>query len=286
MNLCDYGTVTEILKRHGFTFSKSLGQNFIVNSEICPRMAESVSNIEKSCVLEIGPGIGALTKELCLRAERVVSVELDKRLFPVLRETLADFKNLEIIEGDVLKLDLNKLIEEKFHCASSVKICANLPYYITSPVIMKLLESKTKADEIVVMVQKEAADRLCAEVGSKNCGAVTIAVNYFAKAEKLFNVSRQCFIPAPKVNSAVIKLTARGNPPVDISDEAHFFKTVKAAFSQRRKTAQNCLSSALGISKETAGEALNRIGRNEKDRAETFTMKEFALLSEIISSFD
>lgn len=282
MNLYDYNTVNRILTAHGFTFSKALGQNFIIDADVCPEMAAQLSADDKTGVLEIGPGIGVLTKELCRTAGKVVTIELDKRLFPVLRETLEEFKNLEIVEGDALKLDLNALIREKFDSMNSVKVCANLPYYITSPVIMTLLESRLPIDEIVVMVQKEAAERLCAEIGSRDSGAVTVAVNYYAEAEMLFEVPKNCFYPAPKVDSAVMRLTLRKNPPVDVADEKHFFAIVKAAFAQRRKTAVNCLSGGLGIPKEKTAEALQMLGIDERARAESFSMEDFARLSEII----
>lgn len=282
MNLYDYNTVNRILTAHGFTFSKALGQNFIIDADVCPEMARHLSADDKTGVLEIGPGIGVLTKELCRTAGKVVAIELDKRLFPVLKETLGEFKNLEIVEGDALKLDLNALIKEKFGSMHSVKVCANLPYYITSPVIMTLLESRLPIDEIVVMVQKEAAERLCAEIGSRDSGAVTVAVNYYAEAKMLFEVPKNCFYPAPKVDSAVMRLTLRKNPPVDVADEKHFFAIVKAAFAQRRKTAVNCLSGGLGISKEKTAEALQMLGIDERARAESFSMEDFARLSEII----
>ena len=282
MNLYDFNTINRILTSHGFTFSKALGQNFIIDSEVCPEMASHLAANDKTGVIEIGPGIGVLTKELCRVAGKVIAIELDKRLFPVLDETLSEFSNLEIIEGDALKLDLNALIAEKFSDMSSVKVCANLPYYITSPVIMTLLESKLPIEEIVVMVQKEAAERFCAEIGSRNSGAVTVAVNYYADAEMVFEVPKNCFHPAPKVDSAVMKLTLRDKPPIDVKDERHFFTVVKAAFAQRRKTALNCLSNGLGISKNQVLSALNTIGKNEKSRAENFTLEEFAKLSELI----
>ena len=282
MNLCDYNTINKVLSKHGFTFSKALGQNFLINPEVCPAMAAALNADEKTGVLEIGPGIGVLTKELCAVAGRVVSVELDKRLFPVLDETLADCENLEIVVGDALKLDLNALIADKFADMESVKVCANLPYYITSPIIIKLLESRLAVDEIVVMVQKEAAQRLTADVGSRECGSVSVFVNYYAESEVLFGVDRNSFMPAPKVDSAVIRLKLRDNPPVDVSDETHFFKVVKATFSQRRKTALNCLSNGLGLSKAQVASALEQIGRNTNDRAESFTMQELAALAQLI----
>ncbi len=266
MNLYDYSTINKILTAHGFTFSKALGQNFIIDPSVCPEMVRNLNADEKTGVIEIGPGIGVLTKEL----------------FPVLEETLGEFKNAEIIEGDVLRLDLNALIKEKFSGMTSIKVCANLPYYITSPVIMALLENRLAIDEIVVMVQKEAAERLCAEIGSRDSGAVTVAVNYYAQAEMLFEVPKECFYPAPKVDSAVMKLTLRKNPPIDIKDEKHFFAIVKAAFSQRRKTALNCLSGGLGISKSAVSAALKAAELDERARDESFAMEDFALLSEIL----
>lgn len=282
MELYDRNTINRILASHGFSFSKSLGQNFIIDPEVCPKMADMLAADGDTGVLEIGPGIGVLTKELCQRAGKVVSVELDKRLFPVLEETLGEFSNFELVEGDILKLDPRSLIEEHFGGFKSVKICSNLPYYITSPVIMKFLESRPPVDEMIFMVQKEAAERFCAEIGSRNSGAVTVAVNYYAEAEILFEVGKACFYPPPKIDSAVIKLTPRNKPPVEVSDEKRFFTVVKAAFSQRRKTALNCLSGGLGISKESVLRALSQAGLNEQARAESFSLEEFAKLSDLL----
>lgn len=282
MNLCSYNEISSLLKRHGFTFSKALGQNFIINERICPAMAQSLNANENTGVLEIGPGIGVLTKELCSVAGKVISVELDNRLFPILSETLSDCGNIEIVEGDALKMDLNALIDEKFTGMSDIKVCANLPYYITSPIIMKLIESKLPVSEIVVMVQKEAADRLAAQIGSRESGALTVAAQYYAEIEKLFDVSRGSFMPQPKVDSAVIKLSVRKEPPVRAENEKRFFEIVRAAFAQRRKTALNSLSSSLNIPKDKVRAALEKIGRNENDRAERFSMDEFAALSTLI----
>lgn len=282
MNLCSYNEISSLLKRHGFTFSKALGQNFIINERICPAMAQSLNANENTGVLEIGPGIGVLTKELCSVAGKVVSVELDNRLFPILSETLSDCGNMEIVEGDALKMDLNALIDEKFTGMSDIKVCANLPYYITSPIIMKLIESKLPVSEIVVMVQKEAADRLAAQIGSRESGALTVAAQYYAEIEKLFDVKRGSFMPQPKVDSAVIKLSVRKEPPVRAENEKRFFEIVRAAFAQRRKTALNSLSSSLNIPKDKVRAALEKIGRNENDRAERFSMDEFAALSTLI----
>ncbi len=273
--LSDIGTIKNILNRHGFTFSKSLGQNFLINPSVCPRMAELSGADEGVGVIEIGPGIGVLTNELCRLADKVVAIELDKRLLPVLDETLSEYDNLKVINDDVLKIDLNKLIEDEFS-GMEVVVCANLPYYITSPVIMKLLEDKLPVSAITVMVQKEAAQRICAEVGSRQSGAVTVSVNYYAKPEMLFTVSSGSFMPAPKVDSAVIRLNILDEPPVKVYDEKKFFSVVKAAFSQRRKVVSNSISSGLSINKAMAFEILEKSGVSQNARAEQLSLQNFA----------
>lgn len=278
--LSDIGTIKEILSRHGFTFSKSLGQNFLVNPSVCPRMADESGAGEGVGVIEIGPGIGVLTRELCARADKVVSVELDRRLLPVLNETLADFDNVKIVNADVLELNLNELIAVEFS-GMEVVVCANLPYYITSPVIMKLLEDRLPVKAITVMVQKEAAQRICAEVGSRMSGAVTVAVNYYSKPELLFNVSAGSFMPAPKVDSAVIRLNVREKPAVYAPPE-RFFKAVRAAFSQRRKVVSNSLASGLGKSKQEINEILEKAGVNPSSRAENLSIDEFSQIAKLI----
>ncbi len=280
-NLTDIGTVKDILARHGFHFSKSLGQNFIINPSICPRMAEESGIDENSGVIEIGAGIGVLTAELAKRAKKVVVIEIDTKLLPILDETLKDFDNIEIINQDVLKTDLAALIKEKFE-GMPVYVCANLPYYITSPVIMTLLESRLPVEAITVMVQKEAAQRLCAPVGSRLSGAVTVAVDYYAKAKKLFDVSAGSFMPAPKVDSSVIRMEIRKEPEIEITDEELFFKIVHAAFGQRRKTASNGISAGAGIPKDTVIDAIEECGFPPAVRAEGLTMRELAALSEKI----
>ena len=272
--LSDIGTIKEILGRHGFTFSKSLGQNFLINPSVCPRMAE-LSGAEKGVgVIEIGPGIGVLTNELCKLADKVVAVELDKRLLPVLDETLAEYDNIKVINADVMELDLNALIAEEFE-GMDVVVCANLPYYITSPIIMKLLEDKLPIKAITVMVQKEAAQRICAEVGSRMSGAVTVSVNYYAKPSMLFSVSAGSFMPAPKVDSAVIRLDILSKPPVQ-TNEKKFFAVIKAAFSQRRKVISNSLSSGLSLSKEKTLEILKSANVPSNARAEKLSLDDFA----------
>lgn len=273
-NLSDIGTVRSILEKHGFTFSKALGQNFLINPAVCPEMAEEAVTSENDGVIEIGAGVGVLTAELCKRAKKVVSIELDKRLLPVLDETLAEFDNFEVVNEDILKVDLHKLIKEKFSDCENVSVCANLPYYITSPVIMKLLEDKLPIKQIIVMVQREAADRLTAPVGSRESGAITVAVNYYAEAEKLFNVSKGSFVPSPKVDSAVIRLAIYGKPPIETKDEELFFRTVKAMFMQRRKTALNSVSAGLGIPKDTVAKALEMTGLDASVRAEKLTLSQ------------
>lgn len=278
-NLSDIGTVKSILEKHGFTFSKSLGQNFLINPSVCPAMAQEAVITQNDGIIEIGAGVGVLTAELCKRAKKVVSIELDKRLLPVLDETLADFDNFEVVNEDVLKVDLHKLIEEKFADCENVSVCANLPYYITSPVIMKLLEEKLPIKQIIVMVQKEAADRLTAQVGSRESGAITVAVNYYAQAEKLFNVSKGSFIPSPKVDSAVIRLSVYDNTPIKVDDEELFFKIVKAMFMQRRKTALNSVSAGLGVSKQTVARVLESMGLTADIRAEKLTLSQLCEFS-------
>lgn len=278
-DLSNIGVIQDVLRRHGFTFSKSLGQNFLVNPSVCPRMAEMCGADEETGVLEIGTGIGVLTAELAKRAKKVVCVELDTRLLPVLDETLSDFDNVEIINDDIMKIDLAKLMQEKF-AGMRVCVCANLPYYITSPVLMLLLESGLPFYAVTVMVQKEAADRLCAKVGSRDAGAVTVAVQYYAEAEKLFSVSRGSFMPAPNVDSAVIRLTLRDEKGAKVTDEKKFFRMVRSAFAQRRKTAVNGISAGMGIEKSEVAAALTRAGLSEKARAESLTMEELARLCE------
>ena len=260
-NLYDINTIKKILSKYGFTFSKALGQNFLIDPNVCPQMAQSLNADSKTGVLEIGPGIGVLTKEL------------DKRLLPVLDETLADFDNLEIVNGDVMELDLKKLIKEKFEGCDNIKVCANLPYYITSPIIMMLLENELPIDEIVVMVQKEAGERLCAEVGTRQAGAVSVAVNFYASGEILFDVPRESFMPSPKVDSVVIKLVLNDEDKYQIENKKKFFSLVKCAFAQRRKTALNSISNTMGVSKQKIAEIFNELGLEINIRPEKLTMQ-------------
>ena len=282
LELTDIGTIKALLARHGFHISMALGQNFIVNPSVCPRMADESGIDSESGVIEIGAGIGVLTAELAKRAKKVVCIELDSKLLPILDETLADFDYIEIINADVLKTDLAALIEEKFG-GMPVYVCANLPYYITSPVIMTLLESRLPLKAVTVMVQREAAQRLCAPVGSRLSGAVTVAVDYYAEARKLFDVSAGSFMPAPKVDSSVIRLDIREKPGIEVSDEKLYFSMVPAAFSQRRKTASNSIGSGTGIPKAVVAEAIERCGFPPSVRAESMTAEQLAALCEALN---
>ena len=277
-DLSNMNVIKAILGRHGFKFSHALGQNFIIDPDVCPSMADNAGIDEDVCVLEIGPGIGVLTKELCKRAKKVVAVEIDTRLLPVLDETLKEFDNVKIINGDIMKLDVKKLFEEEFGDSKAV-VCANLPYYITSPIIMYLLESGVPAKAITVMVQKEAAVRLCAKPGERECGAVSAAVHYRSKPEILFDVPRECFMPSPNVDSAVIRFDVLDEKPFELLSEELFFKVVSCAFTQRRKTAVNSISAYLKMSKAEITDVLISLGISEKVRAENITLEEFTKIS-------
>lgn len=275
MEISNKKDLKNILEDKGFSFKKSLGQNFLIDDTVCPRMAEAVSG-DGVGVLEIGPGAGVLTKQLSAACRKVVSVELDTRLEPILKQTLAECDNVKIVWGDILKTDLKALIEREFSDCETVNVCANLPYYITSPVIMNLLESGLPFNKIAVMVQKEAADRLCADVGTRAAGSVTVAVNYYAEANLLFGVPRTSFMPPPNVDSAVIELVLRKEPSVTVSDEKTFFKVVKSAFAQRRKTFINTVNNTLGIDKNALRKILIDSGIAETVRGEALTMQNFA----------
>lgn len=278
MNLTNIGNIKDILIRHGFSFSKGLGQNFIINSEICPKIAENGNARAGFGILEIGTGIGVLTAELAKRADKVTAIEIDSRLLPILDETLAEFKNIKIINKDIMKCDLQKIIQNEF-AGLNVAVCANLPYYITSPVIMLLLESRLPIESITVMVQKEAAQRLCAKVGTRESGAITVGVNYFGTAKNLFNVSRGNFMPSSNVDSSVIRIDVDHNPRLNLEDEKFFFSVVKSGFSQRRKTVANALSSQMGIDKQIIYNALAAINLPETARIEQLNMEQLIQFS-------
>ena len=280
-NLSNIGVIKDVLERHNFTFSKSLGQNFLVNPTVCPKIAELGNAKPGFGIIEIGTGIGVLTNELAKRADKVVAIEIDERLIPVLDETLAEYDNVKIINDDVMKVDLNKLISDEFS-GLDVAVCANLPYYITSPVIMMLMEQRLPIKSITVMVQKEAGTRLCAGIGTRDMGAVTVAINYFSTPKLLFNVSRGSFMPAPNVDSCVVRFDINEKTPDGITDEKFFFRVARGAFSQRRKTLANSVSAALGIDKKLVIQAALSVGLNENVRPEKLSMEQFVLFSEAL----
>lgn len=277
-NLSNIGVIKDILFRHGFTFSKKLGQNFLVNPSVCPKIAELGNAMPGYGILEIGPGIGVLTNELAKRADKVVAVEIDKRLIPVLDETLSEYSNVKVINSDILELDLRGLIAEEFS-GLKVAVCANLPYYITSPILMRLLESRLPISSITAMVQKEAGVRLCAPLGTREAGAGTVAVNYFSEAKILFDVSRGSFMPSPNVDSCVVRFDIRDKTPKTL-DEEFFFRVVRGMFSQRRKTLVNCVSGSLGIDKQTVSTAVERSGLNQSVRPESLNMQQMISFSD------
>ena len=279
--LTNISYIKDLCQRYGFALQKSYGQNFIVNSGICPKIAEHAEVNENCGVIEIGTGIGVLTKELALRAKKVVAIEIDTKLLPLLEETLADFDNIKIINKDVLEVDLNALIKEEFG-DMPVMVCANLPYYITSPIIMKLLEDRLPIENITVMVQKEAAQRICAKEGSRDAGAISLAVNYYAVPTVCFNVSPGSFFPPPKVTSSVIRLDVNKAPKVQPKSEKNMFRLIRAAFTQRRKTFVNSTSATLGISKAAIEAALEQIGEKPMVRPEQMTLEQFCALSDIL----
>lgn len=278
MNLCDIREIKALLARHGFHFSKSMGQNFLI-ADWVPRNIAKAAQLDQNCaVLEIGPGIGPLTQQLARQAGKVAAVELDSSLLPILSETLADYSNVEIISGDVMKLDVSTFIADKFS-GFTVKVCANLPYNITTPVITKLLEADC-FQSITVMVQREVARRICAAPGESDCGAFSVFCQYHAKCELLFEVPPDCFLPAPKVTSAVVRLIPYAAPPVDGRQE-EIFAVVKAAFAQRRKTLLNALSAAYGsrFSKEQLRKVILDCGLSETIRGERLGLEQFAELA-------
>ena len=280
MKLTDIGTVKELMGENAF--KKQFGQNFLISEQVPRRIAE---NGAAKGTLEIGPGIGTLTRELCERAEKVVAVEIDTTLLPILDKTLADFQNVKIINQDVMKVDIPALVAEEFEGYNEIAVCANLPYYITSPVLMKLLESKAPFKSITVMVQKEVAVRLAAKAGSETYGALTAAVSYYAEVKKLFDVPAGCFMPKPKVDSAVVKLSLYEKPPVDCN-EVTLFKVIKGAFAQRRKTLVNSLSTVIGhIPKAALAEIILSCGYPETVRGETIDIHGFAKIANAIDRY-
>ncbi len=278
-NLYNINVIKKVMSKHRVNFSKSLGQNFLVNGEICPMMAKQFEGIDNLGILEIGPGVGVLTNELAKVADKVLSIEIDKSLLPVLKETVGEYNNVKIINDDAMNIDLNKLISDEFG-NKNVCICANLPYYITSPIIMKILEERVNIKSMVLMVQKEAAIRLCAKPGDKNSSAISVSVRYYSNPYILEDVKRDNFIPSPKVDSSIIRLDILDKPPVEVKDELKFFKIVKASFALRRKTIENSLSASLGISKGKIKELLIKSSIDGSRRAEELSIEDFKRISD------
>ena len=283
--LTDLSYLRALMARHGVATKKKYGQNFLINPAIPVRIAEVGCPLPEAGILEIGPGVGTLTRELCARARRVVALEIDQTLLPVLNETLSDYNNVEVILADVLKTDLSVLFAEKFPGCSSVCVCANLPYYITTPVLMYLLESGVPFRTVTVMVQKEVAERLTAPAGSPEYGAITAAVSYYGRAERLFTVSPGSFLPAPKVESCVVRITLHENSPYADCDRALLFSLVKAGFEQRRKTLLNTLRGLLSESDRTAvAKELVTLGHPADVRAEKLSIDDFAALARALKN--
>lgn len=275
--------VKEILDRFGFKFSKQLGQNFLIDGNIVRNIVEKANIGKEDYVLEIGPGIGTLTEELALNCKKVVAVEIDKSLLPILDETLAAYNNVEIVQGDILKVDLEKLIDEKLG-GGPIKVVANLPYYVTTPIIAMLIERDLNIEAITVMIQKEVAERLVAKPGTKQYGTLTVFVNFYCNVETLLSVPRTVFMPKPKVDSAVVKLTLK--KAIEPVDKKVFFKVVKAAFNQRRKTILNSLGSQLGVDKEIIKQLLEECNIPLRERAENLKMEDFIKISERLASLN
>lgn len=277
LQLTNIGVIKDLFERHGFSFTKALGQNFIINPAVCPKIAESGGCRKGVCALEIGTGVGVLTRELAARCDKVAAVEIDEGLRPILEETLSDLDNVELVFADVMETDLAALIDEKFG-DSEVVVCANLPYYITSPVIMRILESRLNVTSITVMVQKEAADRICAKPSTRDCGAISCAVSYYSEPKLLFRVNRGSFMPAPNVDSAVIRLDIKRGERIPPEREKALFRIIRAAFSQRRKQLANPLSAELGMTKQALCECMRSVGISPTARAEELTLEQFIAL--------
>lgn len=281
MDFISPSVIKRIASKYGFVFKKGLGQNFLSSQDVLEEIAIA-AEIDDSGVIEIGPGFGVLTNELAKRAKKVLALEIDERLIPILADTLGEYDNVKVINQDVLKTDVKKLIEEEFG-GEKVSVAANLPYYITTPIITGLIEGQLPLKNLVVMVQKEVADRITAEPGSKNYGAISVLCQYYTKTELVTVVGANEFVPPPKVDSAVVKMAFRDEPAVSVKDEKLFFRTVKAAFSQRRKTLLNCLVANFPQNKEEITKIMTSVGIEPTRRGETLSLEEFAKLSEALA---
>lgn len=284
MVLTNIKTVRELMERHGISFQKKYGQNFLINDALPQKIADECGASKNDCVLEIGPGIGTLTRCLGDVAKKVVAVEIDRELIPVLGETLAEYDNIKVINADIMKTDIVKLYNDEFG-GSDVYVCANLPYYITTPILMALLESGLPFKKMTFMVQKEVADRLCAAPGNSEYGAVTASVSYYGTVKRLFNVSAGNFMPAPKVDSAVIQIDMYDEPPFEVKDVKLMFKVLKAAFEMRRKTLVNALNGKFKPSKEELVKIITECGFDANIRGERLSITDFAKISDCISNY-
>ena len=283
MDLCDRRTIESLLQRHGFRFSKSMGQNFLIEGWV-PRDTAEVSGVDDGCgVVEIGPGIGPLTYQLCRRAARVVSVELDERLYPVLEETMGEFDNFTLVKGDVMNVDLSALVAQYFDGLRPV-LCANLPYNITTPVLEKCIFSRC-FDSITVLIQKEAAQRICAKAGSPDYSVFSLQMQYYTDPQIMFEVEPECFLPAPKVTSAVLHCPVRKAPPVEVVSEQALWRTVKGGFALRRKTLVNSLQSAYNLSKEQLTAVVESCGLPATVRGEKLTLEDYARLTNALAEY-
>ncbi len=273
----------EILQKYNFSFQKKFGQNFLIDTHVLEKIVEEAGITENDCVLEIGPGIGTMTQYLAEHAKRVIAVEIDDHLIPILKDTLSAYDNVTVIHNDILKVDVAALCDE-YNEGRPIKVVANLPYYITTPIIMGLFESHVPLDSITIMVQKEVADRMQVGPGTKDYGALSLAVQYYSRPQIVANVPPNCFIPRPNVGSAVIKLTRFQNPPVEVDDERKMFSIIRASFNQRRKTLVNGLSNAglSGITKENIVQALEQMQLSPTIRGEALTLEQFAALSNLL----
>lgn len=281
MDLCNLNVIKDLMADAGITFRKDYGQNFLTNRCIPEEIAENCREGSEALVIEIGPGIGCLTQELAMRYKRVIAIEIDKGLIPILDKTLADYDNVTVINKDVMKTDLAELVRE-YSCGLPVSVCANLPYYITTPILMYLLESGVKFSTITVMVQNEVAQRLTAKAGSADYGAITAVLGFYGTVKRIMRVPASAFIPMPKVDSAVIRIDLYDNPMYAPKNEKLFRNIIKAAFEMRRKTLQNALCSKLGFSKEKVAEALKSLGFDEKIRGERLSTEDFVKLSDAL----
>jgi len=282
MDLCNLSVIKSLMSEAGITFRKDYGQNFLTNRLIPEDISENCTDVKDSLIIEIGPGIGCLTQELASRYKRVVAIEIDKGLIPILDKTLAEFDNVTVINEDVMKIDLSKFVEE-YSCGMPVSVCANLPYYITTPILMRLLESGVKFSSITVMVQNEVAARLCAKPGTSDYGAITAVLGYYGTVRKLFKVSAGCFIPAPKVDSAVVRIDLYNEPLYEPKDEKLFRDLIKAAFEMRRKTLINAINAKLpNVSKQKLADALVALGHSETVRGERLSTEDFVNLSNLL----